>query len=79
MNYTSLKKKIELLSDEDYDLNDELRPEYDLKELRASAQKTNGVSVQIEPDVALYFPNKTAVNEALRTLIRLRNQGALSQ
>ncbi len=74
-----MKKNIELLTDDEYDLTDELRPEYNLKELRAAAQhKRLGVTVQIEPDVAQYFPDNTAVNEALRTLIRLSQKGALS-
>ena len=73
-----MKKNIELLTDDDYDLTDELRPEYNLKELRAAAQRKRlGVTVLIEPDVAQYFPDNTAVNEALRTLIRLSKEGAL--
>jgi uncharacterized protein YnzC (UPF0291/DUF896 family) len=73
----SMKKKIELLTDDEYDLNDELRTEYSLKELRAAQHKRLGVMVQIEPDVAQYFPDNAAVNEALRTLIRLSKEGAL--
>ena len=74
-----MKKNIELLTDDEYDLTDELRPEYNLKELRAAAQRKRlSVTVQIEPDVAQYFPDNTAVNEALRTLIRLSQKGALS-
>ena len=74
-----MKKNIELLTDDDYDLNDELRPEYNLKELRATARRKNlGVTVQLESDVAQYFPDNAAVNEALRTLIRLSQKGALS-
>lgn len=70
-----MKKEVELLTDDGYDLNDELRPEYDLNELRAAAQRKKlGVTVQIEPEVALYFPDNTAVNEALKTLIRLSKQ-----
>jgi hypothetical protein len=75
-----MKKKIELLTDDEFDLNDELRPEYNLKELRATARrKALGVTVQLEPDVAQYFPDNTAVNEALRTLIRLSKEGALAR
>lgn len=70
-----MKKEVELLTDDGYDLNDELRPEYDLKKLRAEARRKNlGVTVQIEPEVALYFPDNTAVNEALKTLILLTKQ-----
>jgi hypothetical protein len=75
-----MKKKIELLTDDEFDLNDELRLEYNLKELRATARrKALGVTVQLEPDVAQYFPDNTAVNEALRTLIRLSKEGALAR
>jgi hypothetical protein len=75
-----MKKEVELLTDDDFDLNDELRPEYDLKELRAAARRKKlGVTVQIEPEVALYFPDNTAVNEALKTLIRLSKQSVRRQ
>lgn len=54
---------------------DELRPEYDLRNLRVRklgpARKSFGGSVvRIEPDVAEVFPSAEAVNEALRFLIR---------
>jgi hypothetical protein len=61
---------------DDLDLEDDLRPEYDLKALRlvrrgpgrkaAAASRT----VQLAPDVAEAFPDEAAVNEALRFLLR---------
>ena len=61
------------------DLNDDLRPEYDLRKLlkggvrgkyyRRYQEGTN--VVLLEPDVAKAFPNEAAVNDALRLVIRL--------
>jgi len=54
--------------------NDELRPEYDLKNLRVRklgpGRKSFGDVVRLEPDVAEAFPNADSVNKALRSLIR---------
>ena len=60
---------------DDLELEDELRPEYDLKSLkvrRMGAGRKNfaGATVRLDPDVAVMFPNADAVNEALRFLIR---------
>ena len=66
------------------DVNDELRPEYDLRGLRVRklgrGRKSFGGVVRLEPDVAEVFPDADAVNEALRFLIRVakENQPALS-
>ena len=53
--------------------NDELRPEYDLKNLRVRklgpGRKSFGDVVRLEPDVAEAFPNADSVNKALRSLI----------
>ncbi|BBC22794.1 hypothetical protein [Pseudanabaena sp. ABRG5-3] len=61
------------------ELEDDLRPEYDLKSLRVrklgSGRKNfGGSTVRLEPDVAAIFPNADAVNEALRFLIRVTQQ-----
>ncbi|WP_055075876.1 hypothetical protein [Pseudanabaena sp. 'Roaring Creek'] len=61
------------------ELEDNLRPEYDLKSLRVrklgSGRKSfGGSTVRLEPDVAAIFPNADAVNEALRFLIRVTQQ-----
>lgn len=57
------------------DMNDELRPEYDLRSLRVRrlgpGRKSFAGLVRLEPDVAEVFPDAEAVNEALRFLIRV--------
>ncbi|MCL1491851.1 MAG: hypothetical protein M1G31_14040 [Pseudanabaena sp. Salubria-1] len=64
---------------DELELDDDLRPEYDLKSLRVrklgSGRKSFGCStVRLEPDVAAIFPSADAVNEALRFLIRVTQQ-----
>ena len=60
------------------DVNDELRPEYDLRSLRVRRLGQNrkgfGGVVRLEPDVAEVFPDAEAVNEALRFLIRVTKE-----
>ncbi|MBE9116896.1 hypothetical protein IQ249_13395 [Lusitaniella coriacea LEGE 07157] len=61
------------------EMEDELRSEYNLKNLRVrklgSGRKSfGGVTVRLEPDVAEMFPDADAVNEALRFLIRVTRQ-----
>jgi len=60
------------------DINDELRPEYDLRSLRVRklgpGRKSFGGVVRLEPDVAEVFPDAEAVNEALRFLIRITKE-----
>ena len=55
-------------------IQDELRPEYDLRKLRVRkfgpARKQFGNFVKLEPDVAAVFPDAASVNEALRCLIQ---------
>ena len=57
------------------DLEDELRPEYDLRSLRVRKlgpdRKTFGDVIRLEPDVADAFPDADSVNQALRFLIRV--------
>jgi hypothetical protein len=61
------------------DTTDGLRPEYDLRQLlkhgvrgKYAARCRKGTNlVLLDPDVAKAFPNESAVNEALRLLIRL--------
>jgi hypothetical protein len=57
------------------EMNDELRPEYDLRSLRVRKlgreRKSFGGVIRLEPDVAEVFPDADAVNEALRFLIRV--------
>lgn len=60
------------------DINDELRPEYDLRSLRVRklgrGRKSFGEIIRLEPDVAEVFPDAEAVNEALRFLIRITKE-----
>jgi hypothetical protein len=61
------------------EMNDELRPEYDLRKLlkrgvrgKYSERYRAGTNlVLLEPDVAKVFPSEKAVNEALRLVIQL--------
>jgi hypothetical protein len=58
---------------------DELRPEYDLKELLKGGERGKYVAryragtnvVVLAPDVAQAFPTAEAVNEALRLVVRM--------
>lgn len=65
------------------EMEDELRPEYNLKSLRVrrlgSERKSfGGTNVLLEPDVAKIFPDSDAVNEALRFLIRVMQENKLA-
>ena len=61
------------------EMDDELRPEYDLRELLKGGVRGKYVAryragtnlVLLDPDVAKAFPDEAAVNEALRLVIRL--------
>lgn len=62
------------------ELNDELRPEYDMKSLLkggvrgkyATRYRAGTNLVLLEPDVAKAFPNEKAVNEALKLVMKLK-------
>ncbi len=62
------------------ELNDELRPEYDMKTLLkggvrgkyARRYRAGTNLVLLEPDVARAFPNEKAVNEALKLVMKLK-------
>ena len=62
----------------DHEMQDELRSEYDLTQLRIrklGPQRSKfGSFVKLAPDVEKVFPNSEAVNEALRFLIRVAQQ-----
>lgn len=61
------------------EIDDELRPEYDLRVLLKDGVRGKYVEryraganlVLLDPDVAQAFPDETAVNEALRLVIQL--------
>lgn len=60
-------------------MDDELRPEYDLRTLFKGAKRNKYAAryregtnlVLLEPDIAEAFPTEKAVNDALRLVIRL--------
>lgn len=58
-------------------LNDDLKPEYDLKSLRVrkvgEGRKMLN-QIQLDVDVAKVFPDSASVNEALRFLIRITKE-----
>lgn len=61
------------------EMEDELRPEYDLRSLRVrkvgpERKSFGGSTVRLEPDVAEVFPDSGSVNEALRFLIRITKE-----
>lgn len=70
-----MKKKSSSHIDED----DDMLPEYDLREMRivkrgpghTNPEAAKLVRVTLDPDVALAFSDDQAVNEALRTLLRI--------
>jgi hypothetical protein len=61
------------------EMDDELRPEYDMHELIKGGVRGKYVAryragtnlVLLDPDVAKAFPDEAAVNEALRLVIQL--------
>jgi len=66
-------KKVEAKTEED-----ELRPEYDLSQLKGRVRgkyveryREGTNLVLLEPDVAAVFPDAKAVNEALRRLMKV--------
>ncbi len=62
------------------ELNDELRPEYDMKSLLKGGVRGKYAKryhagtnlVLLEPEVAKAFPNDKAVNEALKLVMKLK-------
>jgi hypothetical protein len=61
------------------EMEDELRPEYDLRSLRVrrvgpGRKSFGGLMISLEPDVAEMFPDSESVNEALRFLIRVAKE-----
>ena len=61
------------------EMDDELRPEYELRSLRVrrlgpERKSFGGSVVRLEPDVAEVFPDAESVNEALRFLIRITKE-----
>lgn len=72
-----MKHSVTLLEDDDYDLDDDIAPEYDLSKLPRAIEQEQRFRAQaranlirLAPDVAEVFPTAEAVNEALRQLIQ---------
>jgi len=66
------------MSKKNFDENDDMLPEYDLSQMRIvkrgpghENKDAKLVRVTIDPDVAVAFGDDQAVNEALRTLLRI--------
>jgi len=67
-------------------MDDELRPEYDLRQLLkggargkyAKRYRAGTNLVLLDPDIRKAFRNEKAVNEALRLVLQLRRIGASS-
>jgi hypothetical protein len=73
-----MSDKVTLLEDDDYDLDDDLPAELPLEAMTPDVERTRRFRaralqgmVRLAPDVAEVFSDSEAVNEALRTLIRL--------
>jgi hypothetical protein len=67
------------MNKDDLPIEDDLRPEYNLKNLRVRKVGSErkglvGKTIHLEPDVAEVFPDANSVNEALRFLIRMMRQ-----
>lgn len=72
-----MKHSVTLLEADDYDLEDDIAPEYDLSKLPRAIEQEQWFRAQaranlirLAPDVAEVFPTSEAVNEALRQLMR---------
>lgn len=66
------------MNKKNFDENDDMLPEYDLSKMRIvkrgpghTQPPAKLVRVTLDPDVAVTFSDDQAVNEALRTLLRM--------
>ena len=71
-----MNEKITLLEDDDYDLNDDVEPEYDFSKMRRATEQEQRFRAQakrrilsLAPDVSEAFQTSEEVNEALRKII----------
>jgi hypothetical protein len=77
-----MKQRIRILKDDNFDVNDDVAPEYDIDELRQRAKEEGreyrGMLyrrfVELDPDIAEFFKTSQAVNEALRRVMREMQQ-----
>jgi hypothetical protein len=72
MRESSMKSKV------DNQMNDDLRPEYDLSQLEGAVRgkyvqryREGTNLILLDPDVAEAFPTDESVNEALRLLMKI--------
>jgi hypothetical protein len=72
-----MKHNVTLLEDDDFDLDDDVAPEYDFSQMTIDVERTQRFRAQaranmirLAPDVAEAFPTSEAVNEALRQILR---------
>ncbi len=72
-----MKHNVTLLEDDNYDLDDDIAPEYDFSQMTIDVERTQRFRAQaranmirLAPDVAEAFPTSEAVNEALRQVLR---------
>lgn len=61
------------------EMEDDLRPEYDLRSLQVrklgpERRGFSGLTIHLEPDVAEIFPDSESVNGALRFLMRITKE-----
>jgi len=65
---------------QNFEMEDDLRPEYDFTQMtvvaRGQGRKRANVTINLDPDVAKLFPDSNAVNEGLRLLMRLIKQNS---
>ncbi len=72
-----MKHNVTLLEDDNYDLDDDIAPEYDISQMKRATEQEQRFRAQaranlirLAPDVAEAFPTSEAVNEALRQILR---------
>jgi hypothetical protein len=65
---------------QNFEMEDDLCPEYDFTQMtvvaRGQGRKRANVTINLDPDVAKLFPDSNAVNEGLRLLMRLIKQNS---
>lgn len=71
-----MKHKVTLLEDNDYDLDDDIAPEYDFEKMTVVRRGFHPFMhvVSLDRDVAEFFKTPEAVNEALRRVMRETKQ-----
>lgn len=67
-----MKHKVTYLEDDDYDLNDDIAPEYDLEKMTVVRRGFHPFMhvVPIDPEVVKFFKTPEAINEVLRRVMR---------